>query len=72
MRFEPAVFSTGFHRRKLKALTGLDVQDRQAQRLLGEMEAYRAVRYGGRLPLADVLRTLTRASSVRRAARVNP
>ncbi|MDK6260275.1 MULTISPECIES: DUF4032 domain-containing protein [Corynebacterium] len=54
VRFEPAVFSTGFHRRKLKALTGLDVQDRQAQRLLGEMEAYRAVRYGGRLPLADV------------------
>lgn len=54
VRIEPAVFSTGFNRRKLQALTGLDVQDRQAQRLLGEMEVYRAVRYGGRLPLEAV------------------
>ena len=51
---QPAVFSTGFNRRKLQALTGLDVQDRQAQRLLGEMEVYRAVRYGGKLPLEAV------------------
>ena len=54
VRIEPAVFSTGFNRRKLQALTGLDVQDRQAQRLLGEMEVYRAVRYGGKLPLEAV------------------
>lgn len=54
VRIEPAVFSTGFNRRKLQALTGLDVQDRQAQRLLSEMEVYRAVRYGGRLPLEAV------------------
>lgn len=54
VRIEPAVFSTGFNRRKLKALTGLDVQDRQAQRLLGEMEVYRSVRYGGKLPLEAV------------------
>ena len=54
VRIEPAVFSTGFNRRKLMALTGLDVQDRQAQRLLGEMEVYRSVRYGGKLPLEAV------------------
>ncbi|OFP38089.1 DUF4032 domain-containing protein [Corynebacterium sp. HMSC071B10] len=51
---EPAVFSTGFYQKKLLQLTGLDVQDGQAQRLLGEMEVYRAVRYGGKLPLEAV------------------
>ncbi|MCT2338217.1 DUF4032 domain-containing protein [Corynebacterium sp. p3-SID1056] len=51
---EPAVFSTGFYQKKLLRLTGLDVQDGQAQRLLGEMEVYRAVRYGGKLPLEAV------------------
>ena len=51
---EPAVFSTGFYQKKLLQLTGLHVQDRQAQRLLGEMEVYRAVRYGGKLPLEAV------------------
>ena len=51
---EPAVFSTGFYQKKLLQLTGLNVQDRQAQRLLGEMEVYRAVRYGGKLPLEAV------------------
>lgn len=51
---EPAVFSTGFHRRKLKQLTGLDVQDRQAQRLLGEMEVYRALHFDGSVSLEDV------------------
>ena len=35
---EPAVFSTGFYQKKLLQLTGLHVQDGQAQRLLGEME----------------------------------
>nr|VDG63523.1 Lipopolysaccharide kinase (Kdo/WaaP) family [Streptococcus thermophilus] len=51
---EPAVFSTGFHRRKLKQLTGLDVQDRQAQRLLGEMEVYRALHHDGALSQEEV------------------
>lgn len=51
---EPAVFSTGFYQKKLLQLTGLNVQDGQAQRLLGEMEVYRAVRYGGKLPLEAV------------------
>ncbi|AIJ34495.1 Lipopolysaccharide kinase (Kdo/WaaP) family [Corynebacterium imitans] len=51
---EPAVFSTGFYQKKLLQLTGLHVQDGQAQRLLGEMEVYRAVRYGGKLPLEAV------------------
>lgn len=54
IHLEPAVHSTGFHSRKLQRLTGLKVQDRQAARLLGEMEVYRAVRYGGKLPLEDV------------------
>ncbi|PMC64685.1 DUF4032 domain-containing protein [Corynebacterium tuscaniense] len=51
---EPSVFSTGFHSRKLKKLTGLDVQDRQAQRLLSEMEVYRALHHGDTLSLEDV------------------
>lgn len=54
VHIEPAVFSTGFYRKKLKRLTGLDIQDRQAQRLLGEMEVYRAMQYGGKLPLEAV------------------
>lgn len=54
VHIEPAVFSTGFYRKKLKRLTGLDIQDRQAQRLLGEMEVYRAMQYGGKLPLDAV------------------
>lgn len=54
VNIEPAVFSTGFHRRKLKQLTGLDVQDRQAQRLLGEMEVYRALHHDGEVSQQDV------------------
>lgn len=54
VNIEPAVFSTGFHRRKLKQLTGLDVQDRQAQRLLGEMEVYRALHHEGAMSLEEV------------------
>lgn len=54
VRIEPAVFSTGFHRRKMKQLTGLDVQDRQAQRLLGEMEVYRALHHDGEVSQQEV------------------
>lgn len=54
VNIEPAVFSTGFHRRKLKQLTGLDVQDRQAQRLLGEMEVYRALHHDGEVSQQEV------------------
>ena len=53
---EPAVFSTVFHSRKLKQLTGLHVQDRQAKRLLGEMEVYRALHFGGEATLEGVAR----------------
>ncbi len=51
---EPSVFSTGFHSRKLKKLTGLDVQDRQAQRLLSEMEVYRALHHSDTHSLEEV------------------
>ena len=54
VNIEPSVFSTGFHQRKLKQLTGLDVQDRQAQRLLSEMEVYRALNHNGEYSLEDV------------------
>jgi len=38
----------------MKQLTGLDVQDRQAQRLLGEMEVYRALHFDGSVSQQEV------------------
>lgn len=39
----PKVVDPGHHQRRLMALTGLDVQENQARRLLGAIDAYRAV-----------------------------
>ncbi|EGD42427.1 hypothetical protein NBCG_03320 [Nocardioidaceae bacterium Broad-1] len=47
----PRVVELGHHRRELRTLTGLDVQDAQARRILNDISAYRATRELGDLPI---------------------
>ena len=42
LRLPAARFETGYHRRRLLRLTGLDAQENQARRLLADIEAFRA------------------------------
>ncbi len=42
MRVQPKVVDAGHHSRRLMRLTGLDVQENQARRLLNDLDAYRA------------------------------
>ncbi len=42
LRLEPRVVEPGHHRRRLQTLTGLDVQENQARRLLNDMASFRA------------------------------
>ncbi|CAA9521086.1 MAG: Chromosome segregation ATPases [uncultured Thermoleophilia bacterium] len=42
LRLDPRVVEAGHHRRRLLMLTGLDVQENQARRLLNDIAAYRA------------------------------
>lgn len=42
MRIQPKVVDAGHHHRKLMRLTGMDVGENQAQRLLNDIETYRA------------------------------
>ena len=42
IRIQPKVVDAGHHHRRLMRLTGLDVQENQARRLLNDMDAYRA------------------------------
>jgi tRNA A-37 threonylcarbamoyl transferase component Bud32 len=42
LRFDPCVVEAGHHRRRLLTLTGLDVQENQARRLLNDIARYRA------------------------------
>jgi Domain of unknown function (DUF4032)/Lipopolysaccharide kinase (Kdo/WaaP) family len=42
MRFETAVVEADHHRRRLQTLTGLDVQEGQARRLLNDVRGYRS------------------------------
>jgi hypothetical protein len=44
LRLDPRVVEPGHHRRRLQSMTGLDVQENQARRLLQDIAAYRAVR----------------------------
>jgi hypothetical protein len=46
LRLNPQVVEPGHHRRRLHTLTGLDVQENQARRLLNDLATYRAT--GGR------------------------
>src|SRR5699024_1648964 len=41
VRIQPKVVDAGHHRRRLMRLTGLDVQENQARRLLNDMDTYR-------------------------------
>jgi tRNA A-37 threonylcarbamoyl transferase component Bud32 len=53
LRLPPAVVEPGHHRRRLLLLTGLDVQENQARRLLNDMASFRAAKEqeeGRRLP----------------------
>ncbi|HET7326049.1 MAG TPA: DUF4032 domain-containing protein [Nocardioidaceae bacterium] len=40
VRIEPKVVEAGHHTRRLQALTGLDVEDNQARRLLADLDTY--------------------------------
>ncbi len=42
VRIQPKVVDAGHHSRRLLRLTGLDVQENQARRLLNDLDAYRA------------------------------
>jgi hypothetical protein len=42
LRLNPQVVEAGHHRRRLHTLTGLDVQENQARRLLNDLATYRA------------------------------
>jgi len=46
LRLNPQVVESGHHRRRLHTLTGLDVQENQARRLLNDLATFRAT--GGR------------------------
>ena len=43
LRLNPQVVEPGHHRRRLHTLTGLDVQENQARRLLNDLATFRAV-----------------------------
>ncbi|WP_082092217.1 DUF4032 domain-containing protein [Demequina pelophila] len=47
VRIRPKVVDAGFHSRRLMRLTGLDVQENQARRLLNDLDEFRAVRDTG-------------------------
>ncbi len=45
IQIQPKVVDAGHHSRRLMRLTGLDVQENQARRLLNDLDAYRASEY---------------------------
>jgi hypothetical protein len=42
LQIQPKVVETGYHTRRMMALTGLDVQENQARRMLNDLDSYRA------------------------------
>ena len=42
VRIQPKVVDSGHHQRRLQGLTGLDVEENQARRLLNDLDAYAA------------------------------
>ncbi|HEX2028498.1 MAG TPA: DUF4032 domain-containing protein [Nitriliruptorales bacterium] len=53
LRLSPRVVEPGHHRRRLLSMTGLDVQENQARRLLNDLAHYRAQRQDEEGPLPD-------------------
>ena len=54
LRLPGARVEPGYHRRRLLRLTGLDAQENQARRLLGDIDAFRAgIQRGGHVPISD-------------------
>jgi hypothetical protein len=52
--FPSARVGTGYHRRRLLRLTGLDAQENQARRLLSDIDAFRsALEREGQVPVSD-------------------
>lgn len=51
-RIRPSIVEEGHHARRLSRLTGIDVQENQARRLLNDLESFRATihPHGGRRP----------------------
>ncbi|MET1034195.1 MAG: DUF4032 domain-containing protein, partial [Arthrobacter sp.] len=45
LEIQPKVVDAGHHQRRLMRLTGLDVEERQARRLLNDIDAFRAARH---------------------------
>ena len=50
---QPKVVDAGHHQRRLIRLTGLDVEENQARRLLNDLDAYRLRRNSPQTPAAD-------------------
>jgi hypothetical protein len=83
LRVETRVAEPGQHRHELVRLTGLEVQEKQAQRLLNDLRSYRAYleqRSGGTVPeteaarrwLAEVYEPVVRAVPEELAGRLEP
>ena len=51
LRIQPKVVDAGHHHRKLMRLTGMDVGENQARRLLNDIETYRATSANPAMPL---------------------
>lgn len=54
LRIKPKVVDAGHSHRQIMRLTGLDVEENQAQRMLNDLEEYRALSGGGERPLEFV------------------
>ncbi|QPK82324.1 DUF4032 domain-containing protein [Schaalia sp. ZJ405] len=54
LHIQPKVVDAGHHHRKLMRLTGMDVGEHQAQRLLNDIDTYRAITGKSHLPLEIV------------------
>ena len=80
VRIQPRVVELGHHRRELQGLTGLDVEDAQARRLLNDLAAYTAHFDLGREDrsivahrwLAEVWEPMTRLVPPRLRGRLEP
>ena len=54
LRIRPKVVDAGHHHRRIMRLTGLDVEENQAQRMLNDLEEFRAINELEDLPSEEV------------------